>query len=130
MSRIFVVFGSVYAAIAVVTAVLIAAATWFLVKVDAYPGDSALCQNAPAGALVAENPAPALELSWFPFGYQCVYPMVGGGTVATPPTDWSATQGMAVAIAFLVTGLVAAIVAGSIQRRGVRPVGTSPCPYG
>ena len=98
--------GALYALAATAAGVVIAVAVWLSVKIEVYPGGSLYCDDLPAGGLIAENPAPRAELSWFPFGNRCVYPAADGGTIATDP-EWSDTIVLGIAAALFLSGVIA-----------------------
>lgn len=113
-------FGYAYALLAIVTSGLICAATVFLLMLSGHGGALDVCYPSPEGVMVGEY-SPELDLSWFPFGYRCTFPAVGGGKIVVPPTDWGSTIALAVAAVLFASAIVALLTTSLLRRRLTRP---------
>lgn len=119
MKKTLAAFGYAYALLAIVTSALICAAVVVLLKISGHGGALDVCYPSPAGVLVGEY-SPELDLSWFPFGYQCTFPAVGGGKVVVPPADWGSTLALVVAVVLFTSAIVVLLTTSLMRRRRVQ----------
>lgn len=108
-----------YALLAIVTSILICAAVFVLLKFSGHGGALDVCYPSPEGVVVGEY-SPGLDLSWFPFGYQCTFPAVRGGTIVVPPTDWTSTFALLVAVVLFTSGILVLLTTSLRRRRQAR----------